>query len=54
MVAVAKANKKQYDVILLDLDMPIMNGYEACDKIKKHDAKDITEMFKISKADETA
>ena len=25
----------QYDIILLDLNMPIMNGYEACFKIKE-------------------
>lgn len=26
---------KPYDLIVLDLDMPIMNGYEACQKIRK-------------------
>ena len=24
------AQKRAYDVILLDLDMPILNGYDAC------------------------
>jgi CheY-like chemotaxis protein len=26
---------KPYDLIILDLDMPIMNGYEACQKIRR-------------------
>ena len=26
-------NQTRYDVILLDLNMPIMNGYEACTNI---------------------
>lgn len=25
-----------FDIILLDLDMPIMSGYEACTKIVEH------------------
>ena len=29
-----KLNCRQYDIIFLDLDMPILNGYEACKKIK--------------------
>jgi CheY-like chemotaxis protein len=27
--------KRDYDFILLDLDMPIMDGYETCRKIKQ-------------------
>ena len=27
----------QYDAILMDVDMPIMNGYEATEKIRKHE-----------------
>jgi CheY-like chemotaxis protein len=29
-----------YDVVILDLDMPIMNGYEACTRIRKNLAKE--------------
>ena len=28
-----KPGGRPYDVILLDLDMPILNGYDACKKI---------------------
>lgn len=28
-------SESPYDVILLDLDMPILNGYETCKKINK-------------------
>jgi len=34
LVALDKSRGKQYDVIILDLDMPIMSGYEACQKIR--------------------
>ncbi len=27
-------------MVVLDLDMPIMNGYEACTRIRKNDAKE--------------
>ena len=27
--------KSDYNIILLDLDMPISNGFEACTKIKQ-------------------
>ena len=29
-----------FDVIVLDLDMPIMNGFEACKKIRSDDSDD--------------
>jgi signal transduction histidine kinase len=32
--AVQKANKTQYDVILMDLQMPVMDGYEAIAKLR--------------------
>ena len=28
--------ERLYDLIFLDLDMPIKNGYEACELIQKH------------------
>jgi CheY-like chemotaxis protein len=31
---------RPFDVILLDLDMPIMNGFEACRRIRKFDCQD--------------
>lgn len=30
----------EYDLILLDLDMPIMSGYEACQMIRSLSTKD--------------
>ena len=39
---------KDFDVIILDLDMPIMNGFEACIKIRKGDENEsIQELFRI-------
>ena len=34
LVAFDRARQKQYDVIILDLDMPIMTGFEACQRIR--------------------
>ena len=35
--AVQEFDRKQPDLVLLDLDMPIMNGVEACREIRKRD-----------------
>ncbi|ANW95165.1 hypothetical protein AXE80_02180 [Wenyingzhuangia fucanilytica] len=41
-----------YDLILLDINMPVMNGYEACIQIKANDAlKDIPIIFLTAMAD---
>ena len=53
LVAVNKSKKNTYDVIMLDLDMPIMNGYEACAKIRQGGSMEIAELFKIVQCDNT-
>ena len=45
--------KKHIDLILLDIMMPGMNGYEVCDEIKSHaKTKDIPIVFVTAKTDE--
>jgi len=42
LVALQKyhSTKEPYDVVVLDLDMPIMNGFDTCSKIRKSGAKE--------------
>jgi CheY-like chemotaxis protein len=32
----SNCDKRPYDVVILDLDMPIMNGYEACQRLRSN------------------
>lgn len=48
LVAVDKSKTAHYDVIILDLDMPIMNGYQACKKILSNEKNEFKELFVIS------
>lgn len=36
----ASVQGKHFDVIILDLDMPIINGFEACKRIRKSDDRE--------------
>lgn len=36
-VKAAQANQGQFDLILMDVRMPHMTGYEACRQLKEHD-----------------
>jgi len=38
-VAVAAYKRKQYDLIFMDMQMPIMDGYEAMGKIRAHESE---------------
>jgi CheY-like chemotaxis protein len=49
LVAVNKSREAKYDVILLDLDMPIMNGYEACKRIREGGREEIKELMIVRK-----
>jgi len=47
------ANEEKLDLILLDIMMPIMDGYEVCQKLKANeDTKDIPIIFITAKTDE--
>lgn len=37
--AVEQAQKNKYDIIFTDINMPVMNGIEACKKIRSRDSK---------------
>lgn len=47
----ADQNALPFDVILLDLDMPIMNGFEACLKLRQGEGsgggQDLQQIFRI-------
>ncbi len=52
LIAFDRARQKPYDVIILDLDMPIMSGFEACQKIRAFEeggGQDITDLLHIDK-----
>jgi two-component system, sensor histidine kinase len=42
--AIDMVENNDYDLILMDMDMPIMNGIEASIKIKQHDKKEIAKL----------
>ena len=48
--AVEMANKKQYDIILMDLQMPIMDGFEATKLIKQIPSYENTPIIALSAA----
>ncbi|MBA7540233.1 CAI-1 autoinducer sensor kinase/phosphatase CqsS [subsurface metagenome] len=41
---IEKVNKQDFDVILMDLHMPEMNGFEATEKIRNSENKKIRKM----------
>jgi DNA-binding response OmpR family regulator len=52
--AVEKAPLEQPDLIMLDVRMPRLNGYEACRKLKANEAtKDIPVVFLSARGQET-
>jgi len=52
--ALDRADKIMPDLLILDIMMPIMNGYEVCEKIKSNPAtKDILVLFLSAKRSET-
>ncbi len=53
LAAVEKSREATFDIILLDLDMPIMSGYEACKKIKGGD-KGIKDILQLDRKAENA
>jgi signal transduction histidine kinase/AmiR/NasT family two-component response regulator len=52
--ALEKADEKKYDIILMDLQMPIINGYEAAIKIKNEDGYNMNTPIYAFTADITA
>jgi DNA-binding response OmpR family regulator len=52
--AVEKAQQDKFDLILMDVRMPRMTGYQACDKLKEIEStKDIPVIFLSAKGQET-
>ncbi len=52
--AVEKAQQDQFDLILMDVRMPRMTGYEACAELKKSEkTRDIPVIFLSAKGQET-
>jgi CheY-like chemotaxis protein len=39
---------KNYDFIILDLDMPIMDGFETCAKIRKKHEQEIQDLLLVN------
>jgi diguanylate cyclase (GGDEF)-like protein len=53
--AIALCHSKQPDLILLDVEMPGLNGYQVCERLKTDSAtRDIPVIFVTSHTDETA
>jgi len=53
--AVEAIERQKYDVVLMDVMMPEMDGYEVCRKIKENtDTKDIPIIFITAKTDENS
>eukprot|EP00347_Sterkiella_histriomuscorum_P019508 403341364 len=52
LVAVNKSKIKHYDVIILDLNMPIMGGIEACKKIRSESGSGIQDIIKVKSQSE--
>ena len=42
-----QSQTQQFDVIILDLDMPIMNGYEACKRIREKSKEGLQDLVRI-------
>jgi DNA-binding response OmpR family regulator len=52
--AVEKAQQDKYDLILMDVRMPRMTGYQACDRLKEIEStKDIPVVFLSAKGQES-
>lgn len=48
LAAFNKSKTTKYDFILLDINMPIMDGFEACKRIKKSQTKDFRALLQIN------
>ena len=53
--ALKQVNSRTFDLILLDIMMPVMDGFEVCSEIKRNKStKDIPVIFLTAKSDEEA